>query len=68
MPQGTVKWFNTSKGYGFITVEEGTDIFVHNSAIKNGGFGFKSLIEGEEVSFDIEHGPKGPSTVNVVKR
>lgn len=67
MAHGTVKWFNDSKGYGFITVEEGSDIFVHNSAIKNGSFGFKSLIEGEKVSFDIEHGPKGPSAVNVLK-
>jgi CspA family cold shock protein len=64
---GTVKWFNDSKGYGFITVEEGTDVFVHQSAIKNGSFGFKSLIEGEKVSFDIEHGPKGPSAINVLK-
>ena len=67
MAHGTVKWFNDSKGYGFITVEEGSDIFVHNSAIKNGSFGFKSLIEGEKVSFDIEHGPKGPSAINVLK-
>jgi CspA family cold shock protein len=64
---GTVKWFNDSKGYGFITVEEGTDVFVHQSAIKNGSFGFKSLIEVEKVSFDIEHGPKGPSAINVLK-
>lgn len=67
MAHGTVKWFNDSKGYGFITVEEGTDVFVHQSAIKNGSFGFKSLIEGEKVSFDIEHGPKGPSAINVLK-
>ncbi len=67
MAHGTVKWFNDAKGYGFITVEEGTDIFVHNSSIKNGSFGFNSLIEGEKVSFDIEHGPKGPSAINVLK-
>ena len=64
---GTVKWFNTSKGYGFITNEDGTDIFVHHSAIKNGSFGFQSLITGEKVSFDIEDGPKGPSAINVLK-
>ena len=64
---GTVKWFNDSKGYGFITVEEGTDVFVHQSAIKNGSFGFKSLIAGEKVSFDVEQGPKGPSAINVLK-
>ena len=67
MAHGTVKWFNTAKGYGFITVEEGKDIFVHHSAIKNGSFGFQSLITGERVSFDIEDGPKGPSAVNVLK-
>jgi len=66
MPEGTVKWFNNSKGYGFIEVEEGNDVFVHHSAI-SGEFGFKSLAEGERVSFDIEEGPKGPSAANVVK-
>jgi CspA family cold shock protein len=67
MPNGTVKWFNTSKGYGFITVEDGNDVFVHYSAIKNGDVGFKSLTEGERVNFEIEQGPKGPSAINVVK-
>jgi len=68
MPSGTVKWFNDSKGYGFITPEEGDDVFVHHSAIQDSGGGFKSLAEGEKVSFDVEQGPKGPSAINVVKR
>ncbi len=67
MPQGTVKWFNNAKGYGFITVEGGGDVFVHHSAIVGDG-GFKSLTEGEKVSFDVAQGPKGPSAINVVKR
>jgi CspA family cold shock protein len=66
MPQGTVKWFNDAKGYGFIAVEGGDDVFVHHSAI-SGEFGFKSLAEGQNVSFDVEQGPKGPSAINVVK-
>jgi CspA family cold shock protein len=65
MPQGTVKWFNDQKGYGFITVEGGKDVFVHHSAIE--GSGFKSLAEGDRVSFEIEQGAKGPSAVKVKK-
>ena len=65
MPQGTVKWFNDKKGYGFITVEGGKDVFVHHSAIE--GSGFKSLSEGDRVSFEIEQGAKGPSAVKVKK-
>ena len=63
MAEGNVKWFNDSKGYGFIEQEEGPDVFVHYTGIN--GSGFKSLQEGDRVTFDIEDGPKGPSAVNV---
>ena len=66
MAQGTVKWFNESKGYGFITVDDGKDVFVHFSAIQ--GEGFKTLNEGQKVSFDIVNGEKGPQAANVVKQ
>ena len=65
MAQGKVKWFNDSKGFGFITRDDDTDIFVHHSSIQ--GSGFKSLAEGDLVSFDSENGPKGLKAINVVK-
>ena len=65
MAKGTVKWFNNQKGYGFITPENGNDVFVHHTAIK--GEGYKSLDEGQHVEFDIENGPKGEQATNVVK-
>jgi CspA family cold shock protein len=65
MPQGTVKWFNDKKGFGFIEQEEGADVFVHYSAITMNGF--KTLSEGDRVSFDIEDGTKGPAAKNVQK-
>ena len=65
MEQGTVKWFNASKGFGFITRESGSDVFAHHSAIQ--GEGFKSLDEGDEVSFDVVEGDKGPKAENIVK-
>ena len=65
MAEGIVKWFNESKGFGFIEQEDGPDVFVHFSAIKSDGF--KSLNEGDRVMFDIEQGEKGPAAVNVNK-
>ncbi|MFC1769919.1 cold-shock protein [Nitrospirota bacterium] len=65
MANGTVKWFNESKGFGFITEDSGTDVFAHFSAIA--GEGFKTLNEGDVVSFDIEDGDKGPRAQNIVK-
>jgi len=63
MANGIVKWFNDSKGYGFIEQEDGPDVFVHHSGIN--GNGFKSLNEGDKVTFDVEDGQKGPAAVNV---
>lgn len=65
MSKGTVKWFNASKGFGFIAKEDGGDVFVHYTAIQDEGF--KSLSEGQAVSFDIVDSPKGPKAANVVK-
>jgi CspA family cold shock protein len=63
--QGTVKWFNEAKGYGFITPDEGNDVFVHFSAIL--GEGFKTLAEGQRVEFEVVQGEKGPQAANVEK-
>ena len=65
MVNGTVKWFNESKGFGFITKEDGGDVFVHYSAIQ--GNGFKTLAEGQAVTFEVVDGPKGPKAENVTK-
>ena len=62
---GKVKWFSDSKGYGFITSDDGTDVFVHHADIQADGF--KSLAEGDEVTFDMAQGPKGPKAGNVQK-
>jgi len=63
MTKGTVKWFNEKKGFGFLSQEDGDDVFVHYSSIQSSGF--KSLNEGQSVEFDVQDGPKGPQAVNV---
>ena len=65
MKKGTVKWFNAKKGFGFISVESGNDVFVHFSALKMDGF--KVLEEGDQVEFEVVNGEKGPQAANVVK-
>ena len=65
MVKGTVRWFNESRGCGFITSEDGTDVFVHHSSIQNNGY--KSLAEGDTVSFDTENGSKGLKAINVAR-
>ncbi len=65
MVQGTVKWFSNEKGYGFITPEDGKDVFVHHSEIQ--GEGYKTLDEGQKVEFEVAEGPKGEQAKNVVK-
>ena len=65
MVRGTVKWFNNQKGYGFITPESGSDVFVHHSAIQEEGY--RSLEEGQQVEFEIQQGPKGAQAAGVVK-
>jgi len=66
MASGTVKWFNDSKGFGFITGDDGSDVFVHHTSIQ--GEGFKSLAEGDKVTYDVEKGDKGLKAVNVKKQ
>jgi CspA family cold shock protein len=63
MAKGTVKWFNERKGFGFLSREDGEDLFVHYSSIQSSGF--KSLAEGQSVEFEVQDGPKGPQAVNV---
>ncbi|GEB09571.1 cold-shock protein [Lactococcus lactis] len=65
MANGTVKWFNATKGFGFISSEDGQDLFAHFSAIQSDGF--KSLDEGQKVEFDVEEGQRGPQAVNITK-
>ncbi|MFQ5442109.1 MAG: cold-shock protein [Thermodesulfobacteriota bacterium] len=65
MAKGTVKWFNETKGFGFIEQESGEDVFVHYTAIQ--GDGFKTLKEGQDVEFEVADGPKGPQASNVVR-
>ena len=65
MPKGTVKWFNESKGFGFIAQEDGPDVFAHYSEIQ--GNGFKTIAEGESVSFEVINGDKGPKATNITK-
>ena len=65
MENGTVKWFNSQKGYGFITPESGDDVFVHHSEIQ--GDGYKSLDEGQKVEFEVQQGPKGKQATKVAK-
>lgn len=63
MAKGTVKWFNDKKGFGFLSREDGDDVFVHHTSIE--GEGFKTLNEGQDVEFEVQDGPKGPQAVNV---
>jgi len=65
MAQGTVKWFNEQKGFGFITADDGQDVFVHHTSINQDGF--RTLDEGQRVTFDVVSGPKGPQASNVCK-
>ncbi|MBI3963853.1 MAG: cold-shock protein [Candidatus Kerfeldbacteria bacterium] len=65
--EGRVKWFSDTKGYGFITRVDGTDVFVHYSAIEPQRTGFKTLIEGQDVAFDVQEGPRGLAAMNVAK-
>ncbi|MBL6537808.1 cold-shock protein [Streptococcus suis] len=66
MAQGTVKWFNAEKGFGFIAQENGSDVFAHFSEIQSNGF--KSLDEGQKVTFDVTEGQRGPQATNIVKQ